>query len=255
MLKKLIPIPRVLAVLLVIALAWNLRSHAVTYLPVDYDEDDYLRAAQQYAAVIRSGDWTGLIEYNYRPEHPPLSKILYGWAIAGDKEVPLIPDRPTTAEPDPTLPRPHLIHARTFGAVLGTLTVALLALVNPLAGFVLAIHSLTTKYVSQVMLESLPSLTSLLMALAYLRSKKSTRPAAWLALSAIFLGLTASSKYLYCVVGIAILIDWFLGIPFPKSGLGEVERGRRESSPLYAHAALGTARRSGLFCHRPLSVA
>lgn len=200
----------VFAAILVILLAWNLRQNAATYLPVDYDEDDYMRAAQEYAAVIRSGDLTGLLDYNYRPEHPPLLKILYGWAIADDPEARLIPDRPTTASPDPTLPRPHLIHARTLGAVLGTLTVGLVALLNPLAGFALAIHTFTIKYVSQVMLESLPSLTSLLTVLAYLRSKKSPRRGAWLAASSVFLGLTAASKYLYCVVGIAILIDWFL---------------------------------------------
>lgn len=199
-----------LAALLVVALAWNLRTFAVQTLPIDYDEDDYMRAAQEYAAVIRSGDLRGLSDYNYRPEHPPLPKILYGWAMAGDPEVPLIPDRPTTASPAQFLPRPHLNHARTLGAVFGTLTVALVALLNPLAGLALAFHTFTIKYVSQVMLESLPSLTSLLMVLAYLRSKKSPRPAAWLAISAIFLGLTAASKYLYCVIGIAILIDWFL---------------------------------------------
>jgi len=30
----------------------------------------------------------------------------------------------------------------------------------------------------------------------------------WLSLSAIFLGITAASKYTYCIVGIAILVDW-----------------------------------------------
>jgi ABC-type glycerol-3-phosphate transport system permease component len=47
MLKKLIPILRVFAVFLVIALAWNLRLDAATYLPVDYDEDETLCAAFQ----------------------------------------------------------------------------------------------------------------------------------------------------------------------------------------------------------------
>ena len=31
---------------------------------------------------------------------------------------------------------------------------------------------------------------------------------AWLAISAVFLGLTAAAKYLYALVGIAILIQW-----------------------------------------------
>jgi arabinogalactan oligomer/maltooligosaccharide transport system permease protein len=208
------PFLRILTATLVLLLAWNLRLQAATYLPVDYDEDDYLRAAQEYAAVIRSGDFSGFLDHNYRPEHPPLLKILYGWAIADDPEVPLIPDRPTTAAPDATLPRPHLIHARTLGAVLGTLLVAALAVLNPLAGFLLAIHTFTIKYTSQVMLESLPALTSFLMVLAYRQAVPrdggfSRHKTAWLALSGAFLGLTAASKYVYAIVGIAVLLDWY----------------------------------------------
>jgi ABC-type sugar transport system permease subunit len=213
MIKKLLLL---FAALLVVALAWNLRAFAVQTLPIDYDEDDYMRAAQEYAAVIRSGDLRGLSDYNYRPEHPPFPKILYGLAIAGDPEVPLIPDRPTTASPAQFLPRPHLTHARSLGAVFGTLTVALVALLNPLAGLFLGIHTWTIKYTAQVMLEALPALTSLLAVVAYQKSKGAARLRPyWLALSAIFLGLTAASKYMYCLVGIAILVDWYW-LSFPK---------------------------------------
>jgi 4-amino-4-deoxy-L-arabinose transferase-like glycosyltransferase len=62
------------------------------------------------------------------------------------------------------------------------------------------------------MLESLPALTSLLAVVCYTRWKrKRTRNIdGWLVTSALFLGLTAASKYLYCVAGIAILVDWIL---------------------------------------------
>lgn len=212
--KKYLPILRILAVVLAVLLAWNLRSFALATLPVDYDEDDYLRAAQEYAAVFRSGDLTGLTQFNYRPEHPPLSKILYGLSILSAPETPLLPDRPTTASPDQTLPKDQLRNARTAGAILGTLTALVVALLNPLAGFFLAIHSWTIKYTAQVMLEALPALTSLLAVLTYRkavpRNSISRFQYPWLALSALFLGLTAASKYIYCLVGIAILIDWFL---------------------------------------------
>jgi arabinogalactan oligomer/maltooligosaccharide transport system permease protein len=199
-------------VLAALALAWVLRWHAVTTLSVDYDEDDYLRAAQQYAALIRSGDWAGLMAVNYRSEHPPLAKILYGASIAGLPEAPLIPDRPTSAGPDQNLPRDLLRAARTSGAVLGTLTVGVVALFNPWAGILLAGHAFSIKYVSQVMLEALPALTSLLMVVSYIRWKKSRnrRISAWLLVSAVFLGLTAASKYIYAVAGLALLLDWFL---------------------------------------------
>ncbi len=203
-----------LSVLLAVVLAWNLRSFALVTLPVDYDEDDYLRAAQEYAAVFRSGDLTRLTQFNYRPEHPPLSKIIYGLSILPAPQTSILPDRPTTASPDQTLPKDQLRNARTVGAILGTLTALLVALLNPLAGFFLAIHSWTIKYTSQVMLEALPALTSLLAVLAYRKSAPrnsiSSLKYPWLALSALFLGLTAASKYIYCLVGIAILIDWFL---------------------------------------------
>lgn len=206
---------RILAVILVILLAGGLRWRAVNLLPPDYDEDDYLRAAQEYAALFRAGDWSGFLETNYQPAHPPLAKLAYGLAILSLPAAPLIPDRPTTAAPDSTLPQPHLNHARSQAAAFGTLEVALLALVNPLGGFWLAIHTFTIKYTSQVMLESLPAVTSLLCALAYLQWKKrreTQRVSAygWLVISAFCLGLTAAAKYLYAVIGFAVILDWFI---------------------------------------------
>ncbi len=46
--SKLIVVLRLSLILLVVAMAAWLRWHAVVNLPVDYDEDDYIRAAQQY---------------------------------------------------------------------------------------------------------------------------------------------------------------------------------------------------------------
>ncbi len=201
---------RIILVLLVIFLAWVLRWRALNLLPVDYDEDDYLRAGQQYAALIRSGDWGGFTQINYRQEHPPLAKIVYGFSILRAPEAPLLPDRATSAAPDQSLPKEQLHAARTSGAIFGTLTVALLALVNPVAGLFLAIHAMTIKYDSQIMLEALPALTSLAMVLSYSQYKKQKNRPGWLILSAGLLGLTAASKYIYCVAGIAILVDWFI---------------------------------------------
>ena len=212
MFKHIKPIILGIIILAVIVFGWTLRWHAVTTLNVDYDEDDYLRAAQQFASLIRTHDWQGFMQENYRPEHPQLAKILFGVSILPAPEAPLIPDRPTTANPDQTLPRGQLRDARTLGAVFGTITVALVSLVDPLAGFFLAGHAFTIKYVSQVMLEAFPALTTLAMVLCYLRWKKMghAKINSWLITSAIFLGLTAASKYMYCIVGIAVMIDWFI---------------------------------------------
>ena len=139
--------------------------------------------------------------------------MITGLAILSDPEKPLTPDRPTTAGPDQYLPRDLVKSGRTANAVLGTLTSGLLALVNPLGGLLLAVHAWTIKYTSQIMLEALPAFMSMVCVLAYLQWRKgrSKKFNGWLAVSAVFLGFTAASKYLYCTIGVAVLADWFLG--------------------------------------------
>jgi arabinogalactan oligomer/maltooligosaccharide transport system permease protein len=198
---------RFLAIIVVTLLGLALRLKAVNELPIDYDEDDYLRAGQQYAAGLQTGDLSVFTRENYRTEHPPLTKIATAIAIAGLPPVDEIPDRPTTASPASSLPQPHLTFARLTDALFGTLEVFALALIQPVAGLFLAIDTWTIKYTSQVMLEALPSLTSLLVIMFYLKSKR--RLNRWAILSAIMLGLTASSKYLYCIVGLIVGLHWF----------------------------------------------
>jgi ABC-type sugar transport system permease subunit len=200
----------ILAIVAVVFIAWGLRLRALNMLPIDYDEDDYLRAGQEYTLLIRTSNWSGFLEKNYRPEHPPLSKIITGISLLSAPQEELTPDASTTAGPNEHLPRSLVRPARTANAILGTLTVLLLALVDPLAGLLLATHTFTIKYVSQIMLEALPSLTSLLMVSAYVQSKKQNTNIKWLIVSALFLGLTAASKYLYCLAAVAVLVDWFL---------------------------------------------
>lgn len=201
-----------ISVLLVVAIAFGLRARAVSMLPIDFDEDDYLRAGQEYAHLIRTSNWPGFLETNYRPEHPPLAKIIIGLSILSAPEKPLTPEASTSAEPNKYLPRTLVKPARTINAIIGTITVAIVALINPVAGLFLAIHTFTIKYVSQIMVEAVPALLSLVAAISYLKWKQSKQLGwnRWLILSATSLGLTAASKYLYCVVGIAILVDWIL---------------------------------------------
>ena len=148
---------RGLAAIVVVLIALSVRLQAVDRLPIDFDEDDYLRAGQIYATGLQDGDPGILLRENYRPEHPPLTKLVTGLALLPLEPAPEIPDRPTTADPAESLPEPHLTVARLVQAIEGAVGVAALAIVSPLAGFYLAIHSWTIKYTSQVMLESLPS--------------------------------------------------------------------------------------------------
>jgi ABC-type sugar transport system permease subunit len=194
--------------LLIVLLALLLRLRAVEQLPIDFDEDDYLLAGQHYARAIRDKDWGEIINYEYNHEHPILVKLTYGLVLTGLPQIPEIAQKPTSAPPADSLPQPHLEYLRKTSALLGTLGVLALAFLDPLAGIFLAIHTFTIKYTSQSMLEALPALTSFLAVMAYDHWLRSKRTNLWLALSGIALGLTAASKYIYAVVGIAILLHW-----------------------------------------------
>ncbi len=195
------------AVVAVVALiGLILRFRAAELLPIDYDEDDYLKAGQRYASLLRASDWDAIVNYEYNLEHPPLVKLLYGVGFLALPEYQEIEGKPTSAPPASELPGPLLARGRQISAVFGSLEVLFLSILNPLAGLFLAVHSFTIKYTSQLMLEGFPSLTSLLLIITFTRSKGKFN--AWFFLSALFLGLTAASKYLYAVTGIAIIIHW-----------------------------------------------
>jgi ABC-type sugar transport system permease subunit len=215
---------RILAIVAVIAIAWTLRLRAAATLDIDFDENDYIHAGQLYTSLIRSGDWAGLLNTNYRTEHPPLAKIAYGISFLFVPEEPLIEDEPlNTITPPPKSLPPNLMKAgRTTAAIFGTIEAGLLALINPVAGLLLAIHGFTIKYTSEIMLDGLASMLSAATALFYYKSKKATgRPRiTWLLLSAVALGLAADTKYLHSLVGFAILIDWFL-VSLKQNRLGE----------------------------------
>ncbi len=158
--------------LVVGAFAWMLRWRAVSNLPIDYDEDDYIRAGQQFAALIRAGDWGGFTQTNYRPEHPPLAKMIYGVSLLTTPEKTLLPDLSSSADPNKYIPRTLLRAGRTTSAIFGTLEVLALSLINPLAGLFLGLHTTTIKYTSQAMLEAVPAFTSLVSILCYVRAKR-----------------------------------------------------------------------------------
>lgn len=97
------------------------------------------------------------------------------------------------------MPEPHFNVARLQAVLFGTLEVLVLALVNPLAGLFLAIDTWQIKYTSQIMLESLPSFTSLLAVYGYLKSRRKLN--AWLLLSSVSLGVSVAEKSLTASLG------------------------------------------------------
>lgn len=201
MLKKIL---LVLTAILVFATAFTLRERAATFLPRDSDEGVYLEAAGAFALLFRQSNWGGFLQTNPNPEHPPLNKILFGLAVVGTNE------QLPFANPEAAVNSPSGAAARQVSVWLGALTAGLLTLVNPLGGLFYAVHTMSIKYTAEIMLEGLPSLTSLGAVLAYLQFQRTSKNGWWLA-SALLLGLTTAGKYIYALVGFAILLDWYFG--------------------------------------------
>ena len=242
--------------LAIVLLAAALRGCAVIRLPVDFDEPVYFSAGQRLAAAVREGDFDQFVNADAAPEHPALVKLLYAAVFLGFPPAPEVPDYPVDLSPPRYAPYAAQIGAmgsaaRLSSAFFGVLNVLLVALVSPAAGALLAIHTYTIKYTSQIYLEALPMFTATVAVLAYCRAvgeqeRKEEReqgrkgedfftpapflpftrsPLFWWALSAVALGLTAAGKYLYAVAGIAIAADalWRWGV----ERLGKREKGSR----------------------------
>jgi hypothetical protein len=210
------------AVLAVVALAAGLRLFAADRLAVDYDEPVYLRDAVDYARFMRTGDFKMLAWSETTYEHPALYKILYGVVLLTQQPLDRLPDKdlPRLAPIASAAAGPWNVVARHLSVLWGTLAVLALALVSPLAGLFLGVDTLTVKYTSEVYLEALPLLTSLLCVLAYARwyglaripRGQIHRARLWLVLSAVLLGMTAAGKYVYSIVGVAILFHFLIEV-------------------------------------------
>lgn len=248
----------VVAVLLVVVVALTLRLRAVQMLPADYDEPVYLAAAQRYAQAMAAHDVRGIIDYEYNYEHPPLTKLAYGLAILPLPPAPLLPTRasdvPSSLPAIDDMPQPHFRNARLTATAFSTLEVLALAILDPLAGLILAISTWQIKYTSQIMLEPLPALMSALAVLCYVwgrrsmaasaRGGKERRWSGWFVLSAVALGLTEASKYTYGVAAIAILVDWLWATwpasprSSPPAGEGWGMRWVRWLAPIFLWGAI-----------------
>lgn len=200
------PAWRLLLALIIAALALTLRWRAVERIKIHNDEVDYLKTALAYSDALRAGDLPGVINYDYNNEHPLLNKLVFGAALLPLDETDENPEPGEGKKPSAAPMGDYYRAARRASAILGAVGVFVLALVNPLAGLLWAVFAWQVNYTSQMMLEALPSLTSLGAVLGYSLSKRQHK--GWLALSAACLGLTAASKYPYCVIGIAIGLDW-----------------------------------------------
>jgi hypothetical protein len=210
---------RLLLALLVGMLAMGLRLDAASRLTIDDDEDTYMNVALHYAWSIRYGGWQEVYRHTQNAEHPILAKLVYAAVLSGVSPAEKL--QPKDIERLPVQQTPGalwILAARRTAAVLGGLVVLALALVNPLAGLFLALHTTAIKFTSEVVLDPLPFLTSLLVIMTYDRwSKNEFRSETagrwnglWLLASVVLMGMTAAGKYIYCIVGLAICVDFLI---------------------------------------------
>lgn len=179
-------------IIFIVVLSVVLHAWSVWQLPVDYDEPIYLKIASDYADLIKKGDLQGLIRYEDNQEHPALVKIFYS-----------IPYLIFEKNSDPSF---YLFAARSISALFGILAVFVVALINPWAGFLLSLHSMTLKYTSQAYLEAVPLFAMVFCVFSMLRSEKHGKW--WFYVSAISLGVVAASKYPYLFIVVVLGYIW-----------------------------------------------
>ena len=97
------------------------------------------------------------------------------------------------------------IFTRSLAAVLGAAQAGLIAVVNPMAGWFLAIQTTEIKFTSMAYLEALPALAIVVSVLAYERFRRTARTL-WLCLSAVGLGMAVASKFIYVAGGLTVAL-------------------------------------------------
>ena len=183
---------KTVALIYVIAVAMFLRAWAVFMLPEDYDEPVYLQVAFDYADALRHGDFNAVIDNPEVHEHPALVKLAYSAVILGLGKAATYVNA--------------FYASRAASALFGIVAVILLAILDPIAGGMLAVHTLAIKYTSQVYLEAIPHALTIAAVLSFLRTSEE-RPNKWFWLSALALGAATAGKFTYIPV-IAIVIAY-----------------------------------------------
>ncbi len=74
-----------LAVAGITFIALIFRVWAVRKLPVDQDENVYLKAGSLYAQAIQQKNWADFAGITYNYEHPSFVKLVYGVVLSRQK--------------------------------------------------------------------------------------------------------------------------------------------------------------------------
>jgi hypothetical protein len=183
--------------------AWT-RFDAARELPPDFDEMIYLPIAYDYREMLNDGRPADILRYTRNHEHPAGNKLAYAAALPPGP--PPAWERLRVGKPLTTEARPAFRSAREISAVGGTMQVALITLIAPAAGALLAFDTYHTKYSAQAYLDGVPGVFMILAVLLFERARRigTTIDWRWLAASAMSLGLAAGGKYLYALPALVI---------------------------------------------------
>lgn len=199
-----------------IAAAWQ-RVHALRLLPPDHDELVYVPIGYRTLEALEAGRPGEIARMTENFEHPPMGKLACGLAVraAGAHEPRW--DALEVGKPLPPEAGPAFQAARAPSAAAGSLQVALLAAVSPLAGLLLALDPYHAKYTAQAMLEGIPGLFALLAAVLLERAlrREGRRRLLLALLAAAALGAASAGKYAYGVV-LAPVLAAFVIAGFPR---------------------------------------
>lgn len=190
-----------------------IRLVSVYTFPLGWDEGTYSRAAMRYADKALSFQWKEIPSITYNHEHPALVKLTFAVPVIMDGR-PYYQRFGLNTRNNAMLGKEDytIFTGRVISAIFSLWTVQALAiLIHPFAAFFFMIHSLAEEFGAQARLEAIPMLFSFLSIWFFsrflkgieLREKKGDLK--WLILSALFLGMTAASKIIYCVIVFAIL--------------------------------------------------
>ena len=183
------------------------RIPAITSLPMDWDEAIYLEAANAVAMAVHTGDWSSVFEVSINPEHPGLVKVLYGIGISIHGEGCGLIEQLATV--------------RGISLLAGVAAVGLAAWVHPVAGLVLATHTLHAKYSCEGYLDALPSFwmaAAMVLAWKYRKTPEHRN----MILVATCWGAAIAGKWLHGLPGLVLLwfmVDWRVRIRVMLSAL------------------------------------
>ena len=173
----------------VMFIAFILRLHAIPLFFVEGDDGLYMQVAAGYYHAVRSADWDTVFAYDNTIEHPYFFVILFALGI-------LVRDFLA-------IPIDNIVTMRLVAAFFGTLQAGMLAILNPLAGWFLAIQTTEIKFTSMAYLEALPAFAAAAAVISYEKFRRTSNQT-WLWLSALALGTAGASKFIYAVAGFAI---------------------------------------------------